>query len=124
MRTLLFALSFGLYAFSCIAVNNTDDWVLIDQTDTYQNLDSCAQDCIRNVKVWDTRQRTFCRSYGCVCSNSTKGENAVNAESNITSCVTKSCGQPEAVDRARLAFNNLCLVYAINSTQPRQESGK
>lgn len=126
MNIITFLLSLTLHFSFCLATSSTDDWTSVDQSDIYRDLDPCAQSCVRNVneRIWDVRQGTNCRSYGCVCSESTQGENFLNGLSNVTSCALKFCSQLDMVDSATNAFGDLCLVFALNSTIQPAKSGR
>lgn len=125
MKRLLFSLICTIYALGCVAVNSTDDWTTVNETDIYQKLDDCAKQCVETVndRVWDVRQQRFCQSYGCVCSENTQGPNFLAAQSNVTSCAAKACNSTNATDDATQALDDLCLVHAVNLTQPAPEAG-
>lgn len=124
---LLAAVFYSLQYCLAFNVSNTDDWVTVNQTDIYRNLTSCAQSCVQfvNTKIWDVRQNRTCQSWGCVCSNSTQGENFLNGLSNVISCTSQSCGnETEKVDGAVEAYEDLCLVYTLNSTRATSNSSR
>jgi hypothetical protein len=118
----------SLFFTSALAVNSTDDWITVERTDIFKELDPCAQSCVRNVngKIWDEGQKRMCQSYGCVCSESTQGPNFLSGQANVTSCAKSSCSRQEAVDQATLVYGDICLVQALNSSRPSStpESGK
>ncbi|KAF2838684.1 hypothetical protein M501DRAFT_1031753 [Patellaria atrata CBS 101060] len=125
MEVLLIVLSISFHLWSSHAVNSTDDWIRINRTEIWRDLDSCAQECVLTVndKVWDVEQGRYCRSYGCVCSGSTRGPNFQNAESNVTTCAEAQCSREEAVESATQTLGDLCLVLSLNSTRQVADNG-
>lgn len=105
------------------AFNSTDDWIWVDKSNIWQNLDICAKPCVRDVNQKIAIHNTHCQSYGCVCAESTQGQNFLDGLSNITYCAERSCTVQQKVLDAEIAFQNLCLVYAANSSRPTTASG-
>ena len=103
-----------------IAINSTDDWASVDRTEIYRGLSECAKPCVRNVNREIDMGYLRCQSYGCVCSESTQGQNFLWGLSNVTECATVACSEEEDIVAAEVAYQDLCLVYAANSTRPTQ----
>jgi len=108
----------------CTAIISTDDWTTVDKVAIFRDLDECAKPCVRDIKVWDVLQKTTCRSYGCICSENTEGENFRNARANITECVKRSCSQDSVVVRTDSIFQKICLVQSLNVSKSSFEPGK
>lgn len=119
----LFAVLSGMLAAMVAAMNSTDDWITVDKTDIWRDLPSCAQSCVRDVNQQIVIQNTHCQSYGCVCAESTQGLNFIYGLGNVTECARKSCSADQDVSDAETAFQDLCLVYAANSTRPATAQG-
>ena len=44
--------------------------------------------------------------------------------SNVTTCVESACPRKSDVEDARTVFQDLCVVYVANSTQPAEAPGE
>lgn len=106
------------------ATNSTDNWTSITETDIFQNLPSCAQVCVRDVNQNIFVGNIHCQSYGCVCAESTQGQNFLDGLSNITECAKSSCSDTADVTSAEVAFQDLCVVYAANYSRPAITPGR
>ncbi|KAF2004884.1 hypothetical protein P154DRAFT_21442 [Amniculicola lignicola CBS 123094] len=120
MHTSLWLFMIGLEAVPMVvSMNNSRvDWVNVDQTPIFQDLNSCAQSCVRDVNQKIFVDGVHCQSTGCVCSESTHGQNFLDGLANVTACAKQECGSDEAAEQASVAFQDLCLVASANSTRP------
>ncbi|KAH7108691.1 hypothetical protein B0J11DRAFT_573894 [Dendryphion nanum] len=105
------------------SLSSVEDWSNVGNTDIVQRLSPCAQKCVREANTKIAMPGTHCQSYGCVCAENTQGLNFLYGLSNVTACAQQTCPSSEDVDAASTAFQDLCLVYAANSTRPATRSG-
>ena len=85
-------------------------------TSTYQSLDSCSKDCILSVNGSLVDVDTPCVAYGCVCTDTTNGQNYVEGLANVKNCAVKSkCSDP---DQATTGLADICAIYAADIAQP------
>ncbi|KAF2502275.1 hypothetical protein BU16DRAFT_3884 [Lophium mytilinum] len=128
LSTILYRTVFLALPGSLAARNNSyDAWSTANETGIYQTLPNCAKSCVSEVNHKIHNGNLECVSWGCVCSESTLGENFQYGLSNVTSCASSSCGDQADVDSAVTAFEDLCIVYATNGTQqakPNPPDGK
>jgi len=68
------------------SINADDFWTVVQNTSTYQNLDSCSKDCILKVNGSLTDVNIPCVAYGCVCTDTTNGQNYIQGLSNVKNC--------------------------------------
>jgi len=116
---LLLALLFPVS--TAFSINAGDFWTVVQNTSTYQSLDSCTKACILKVNGSLADVDTPCVAYGCVCTDSTLGENYVQGLANVKACaVQASCSDP---DDATTGLADLCAIYAAGIAQPVVQTG-
>src|SRR4051812_44494691 len=99
-----------------MATHDTHDkWSSVYNITLFNTLPSCAQPCLSNVDA-----SLKCWSFGCVCSESTPGNNFLTGASNINACVQKACSlsNDTAVNLTLTVYSSICNVqpYFLNSS--------
>jgi hypothetical protein len=108
-----------------LPLKSIDDWNKVGGLNLVRELNECAQPCVQfvNEKVFFPEADIHCQTYGCVCAEGTQGQHFLYSLSNVTECVKDACGNDEDVQAARASFQDLCLVYVANQTQPTEKPG-
>lgn len=89
-----------------ICIQSSDDWNTVVDTTSYQNLPSCAKDCVLNVNTL-----TNCKDLSCVCSGmDPRGTNFLASYNNVSSCVQQGCNDGADLNQAINSFKDICAV--------------